>query len=143
MAYPERHSLRKRGPCCLLHFEICQRPIQGGRSSHRLFRVREGIRGSRRLTTSAAPSPSEWLDEATTTLAVQASLAMFQDRLCDNPEESLRATCDEVRAHFLERVSRDPSMEGRAANPSHIVLAITNAFLCLVADSKQLIYTNS
>ena len=93
--------------------------------------------GSRRLTTSAAPSPSEWLGKATTTWAVQASLAMFRERLCDDPEESLQATCDEVRAHFLERVLRDPSMEGRAVNPSRIVLAITNTFLCMVADSNS------
>ena len=94
--------------------------------------------GSMRLTTSAAPSPSEWPGEATTTWAVQASLAMFRERLCDNPEESSQATCDEVRAHFFERVLRDPSMEGHAANPSRIVLAITNAFLCMVADINSI-----
>ena len=94
--------------------------------------------GSRRLTTSAAPSPTVWLGEATTIWAVLASLAMFRERLCDDLEESSRATYDDVRARFLERVSRDPSMEGRAANPSRIVLAITNAFLCMVADSNSI-----
>ena len=73
--------------------------------------------GSRRLTTSAAPSPSEWLGKATTTWAVQASLAMFRERLCDDHEELLRATCDEVRAHFLVRVLQVPLMEGRAETP--------------------------
>ena len=56
-------------------------------------RSEKELEGSRRLKTSAAPSPSEWLGEATTTWAVEASLAMFRERLCDFPEESSRATC--------------------------------------------------
>ena len=52
--------------------------------------------GSRRLTTSAAPSPLEWLGEATTTWVVQASLAMYRECLCDDHEESSKATCEEV-----------------------------------------------
>ena len=43
----------------------------------------EVSKGSRRLTSSAAPSPSEWLGEATTMWTVQASLTMFRDLLCD------------------------------------------------------------
>ena len=39
-------------------------------------------------------------------------LAMFRERLCDDPEESSRATYDEVRARFSEGVAG--SFNGRA-----------------------------
>ena len=64
-----------------------------------------------------------------------SQISKFRHFLCNDPEESSQATCDEVHALFLKRlVFGLPSMEGRAANPSRIMSAITNTFFCNVAE---------
>ena len=92
--------------------------------------------GSNRLTSSSS-SPSDWQGEATTTWAVRASRTIGRDFLCDDPEESSRVTYDEVRACFLVRgVAGHLPGKGRAANPSRMVLAITNGIFAASLQTR-------